>query len=342
MTGTEPGTVDGTPVSERYIEAKARAERIRQGIDTFTATVDDLAEAVRGDDWLTLGYDGPVDYFEQEQIAERWRASEGSQEALVAALRAAGLTQASTGELLGLSQPRVSLIEQGKTGHEPPKKPRSRSISRANSPCKPRSTESDDEPEPNQSPSPDPGKPDPAAPTGDGQEDAEPGTSGVTVDVADQDRKHYLSTWDELRRVVPQLHTMTKREAEPPEQFFERCLPEVREDWRRTRDGVLYRKPDRKLPVALTGEYLVILLTTLLERGRPELGPEADRASLLAYIHALAAEVERLSEGQVTYDDLVEQFPDAGAGGAVSGGEPEAPPYLAGLFDDAEEAGDPA
>jgi hypothetical protein len=189
--------------------------------------------------------------------------------------------------------------------------------------------------------------------------DGQGGTSGVTVDVADQDRPNYLSAWDEFRRLAPKLHTMAREHAEPPEQFFEPARDEVKEVWRRTREGEWFHKGDKRLPVALTGDYLVTVILTVLERGKERLGPDADRADLLAQIHKLSAEVERLTGGRVAYDDLVEQFgnPDGVAEGAVDGAaaepraaplvlaqlpEPEAPSYLAGLFDDAEGAGDPA
>jgi hypothetical protein len=114
----EPEAITGEPVaSTPYAEAKARAERIRQGLDSFNDTAADLAEAIRLNDYETLEYRNWSEYFQRERLDERIR-SDGIRAALVATLRAAGLTQGKTGSLLGISQARVSQIERGVTGNE--------------------------------------------------------------------------------------------------------------------------------------------------------------------------------------------------------------------------------
>jgi hypothetical protein len=135
------------------------------------------------------------------------------------------------------------------------------------------------------------------------------------VTVADGDRKNCLSAWDEIRRVAPKLHTMAREHAEPPPGFFEPARAEVREVWRTNREGERFHKGDRRLPVALTGDYLVTLVLTVLERGKEKLGPDADRAGLLAQIHALAAERDELAAAAGQRDEdamkaLEELFPN--------------------------------
>jgi hypothetical protein len=169
----------------------------------------------------------------------------------------------------------------------------------------------------NAAPDPDPPT-DEAAPTGgddapDGQQDGQAGSSGVSPIV---DPAHYQNTWDELRRLAPKLHTMTKREAAPPAEFFKPSRYEYKEIWGTNREGERYLKETKRLPVALTGSYLASLIMTVLERGKPELGPDANRADLIAQIQTLTAEVERLSaeaeqRAEASMEKLDEMFPNS-------------------------------
>jgi transcriptional regulator with XRE-family HTH domain len=118
-TGDVEPVVEGTPVPDLKVEARDRAGRIRAGIDGYATMCTDLAEAIRYEDWKTLGYASLPEYFEGEEIAERWKASETNRAALVLALADAGLTQGNVADLLHISQQRVSQIERGKTGHAP-------------------------------------------------------------------------------------------------------------------------------------------------------------------------------------------------------------------------------
>jgi hypothetical protein len=128
------------------------------------------------------------------------------------------------------------------------------------------------------------------------------------------ERIAYEAAWEELRRLAPGLHKIT-REGVPPKGFFEPARNEDKEVWRTNRDGERYFKELKRLKVPLTGDYLVTLIMTILRRGKEGLGPDADRAGLLAQIHALAAEVDRLAAAAGQRDEaamkaLEELFPN--------------------------------
>lgn len=89
-------------------QARARAERIRAGIRTFVATLNDIADAYRECDWETLGYDSWDQYVAQEFSEARLRLSTEDRRKAVETLRlTGGMSTRAIGSALGISEATV-------------------------------------------------------------------------------------------------------------------------------------------------------------------------------------------------------------------------------------------
>lgn len=85
-------------------KARERAERIRNGMRTYIATLKDIADAYKERDWLTLDYKSWDDYVSSEFSDTRLKLSRDDRQKAVEALRIAGLTHRAIGSVLGVSK----------------------------------------------------------------------------------------------------------------------------------------------------------------------------------------------------------------------------------------------
>lgn len=84
-------------------KARERAERIRNGMRTYIATLKDIADAYKERDWLTLDYKSWGDYVTGEFSETRLKLSREDRQKAVEALRIAGLSQRAIAPVLGVS-----------------------------------------------------------------------------------------------------------------------------------------------------------------------------------------------------------------------------------------------
>lgn len=96
--------VDRADLSRR----RARAGRIRQGIQSYIHTLGDVAAAYADRDWEHLGYKTWDEYVDGEFGASRLQLSPEHRQKAVQELRLAGLSQRAIGEALGVGQATVS------------------------------------------------------------------------------------------------------------------------------------------------------------------------------------------------------------------------------------------
>ncbi|SBT64248.1 hypothetical protein GA0070622_1218 [Micromonospora sediminicola] len=98
-------TADVIALTEQSTEemARARAERIRQGMRNWLETVSEYALAWERRDWHVLGYADWQAYLDGEFGAERLRMPTAQRQVAVEALRSAGMSQRAIGSALGVS-----------------------------------------------------------------------------------------------------------------------------------------------------------------------------------------------------------------------------------------------
>ncbi|MEU0081395.1 hypothetical protein ABZY58_26135 [Micromonospora tulbaghiae] len=98
-------TADVAALTEQSTEevARARAERIRQGMRNWLETVSEYALAWERRDWHVLGYADWQAYLDGEFGAERLRMPTAQRQVAVEALRSAGMSQRAIGSALGVS-----------------------------------------------------------------------------------------------------------------------------------------------------------------------------------------------------------------------------------------------
>ncbi|PZG04854.1 hypothetical protein C1I95_33040 [Micromonospora craterilacus] len=99
-------TADVVELTERSTEqaARARADRIRQGLRDYLETVQEFALAFERCDWQVLGYPTWQDYLDGEYGADRLRVPEVHRRAAVATLRQVGMSTRAIGAALGVSK----------------------------------------------------------------------------------------------------------------------------------------------------------------------------------------------------------------------------------------------
>lgn len=88
--------------------ARARAARIRAGIQTYLHTLADVSAAYAQRDWVALGYADWQAYVDGEYGAERLRLSPEHRAKAVAELRLAGMSQRAIGTALGVDAATVN------------------------------------------------------------------------------------------------------------------------------------------------------------------------------------------------------------------------------------------
>jgi hypothetical protein len=88
--------------------ARARAARIRAGIQTYLHTLADVSAAYAQRDWTALGYADWQSYVDGEYGAERLRLSPEHRQKAVAELRLAGMSTRAIGSALGVSKDTVA------------------------------------------------------------------------------------------------------------------------------------------------------------------------------------------------------------------------------------------
>lgn len=96
--------IDRADVSRR----RARAGRIRQGIQSYIHTLGDVAAAYAERDWEFLGYKAWDEYVDGEFGASRLQLSPEHRQKAVQELRLAGLSQRAIGSALGVSKTTVA------------------------------------------------------------------------------------------------------------------------------------------------------------------------------------------------------------------------------------------
>lgn len=101
--------------------ARARAARIRAGIQTYVHTLADIAAAYAERDWTALGYADWQAYVDGEYGAERLRLTPEARQSAVRELRLAGMSQRAIGTTLGVSKATVAndLAEVVNSDHLP-------------------------------------------------------------------------------------------------------------------------------------------------------------------------------------------------------------------------------
>lgn len=87
--------------------ARARAARIRAGIQNYLHTLADIAAAYAQRDWTALGYADWQSYVDGEYSEHRLRLTPEHRAKAVAELRLAGMSQRAIGSALGVSQDTV-------------------------------------------------------------------------------------------------------------------------------------------------------------------------------------------------------------------------------------------
>ena len=119
------GVTDGRVLSPRETEAVQRVEALKAAIDSHQATAGQVADAASAvltcRDWKYLpggGYETVGECLAAEGVWRQWEKARKPLERLVAGFLDNGLTQKETGQLLGISQARVSQLHGGKSGNE--------------------------------------------------------------------------------------------------------------------------------------------------------------------------------------------------------------------------------
>lgn len=185
--------------------ARARAARIRAGIQTYLHTLADVAAAYAQRDWTALGYADWQAYVDGEYGAERLRLSPEHRAKAVAELRLSGMSQRAIGTALGVSVATVNrdlgtvpdeTVPDRITGLDGREQPASRPQSPA------------PEPEPEASTSTGPGHDNPQSRAGEAHAgpDTDPVTPGVGVEAGAEFRGSASagdSFADVLDRLVP-------------------------------------------------------------------------------------------------------------------------------------------
>ncbi|MGC5664949.1 hypothetical protein ACN261_31950 [Micromonospora sp. WMMD723] len=97
---------DVVALTDRSTEeaARARAERIRQGLRDYLETVAEFALAFERGDWQVLGYPSWQDYLDGEYGADRLRVPEVHRTQAVATLRHVGMSTRAIGAALNISK----------------------------------------------------------------------------------------------------------------------------------------------------------------------------------------------------------------------------------------------
>jgi len=111
--------LDRAEVSRR----RARAGRIRQGIQSYISTLADVAAAYAERDWEVLGYESWEAYVDEEFGADRLRLTPEHRQKAVQELRLAGLSQRAIGSALGVSASTVNADLAGVQNRTPDEAP---------------------------------------------------------------------------------------------------------------------------------------------------------------------------------------------------------------------------
>lgn len=88
-------------------EANERAARIRDGLDSYTAMRQDIADAYSAQDWLALEYGSWPEYVMAEFGPELQRLARGDRRQAVADRRAEGMSMRQIGRAVGISAEQV-------------------------------------------------------------------------------------------------------------------------------------------------------------------------------------------------------------------------------------------
>ena len=84
--------------------ARARADRIRAGLESLYTLRFDIAEAYQAQDWQSLGYDSWSSYVESEFVGARLRLPREERRELVGTLREAGMSTRAIAATAGTSK----------------------------------------------------------------------------------------------------------------------------------------------------------------------------------------------------------------------------------------------
>jgi len=105
LTDHDPAKVIAATATDA---ARGRAERIREGIHNYLATLGEIAAAYAERDWVHLGYASWDAYVDGEFGAERLRLPAGDRQQAVTELRLAGMSQRAIASTVGVNQATVS------------------------------------------------------------------------------------------------------------------------------------------------------------------------------------------------------------------------------------------
>lgn len=101
--------MSSNPVEQTNIDAaRARAERIRAGLESLYTLRFDIAEAYQEQDWRALGYDTWSSYVESEFVGARLRLPQEERRELVGTLREAGMSTRAIAATTGASKNTVT------------------------------------------------------------------------------------------------------------------------------------------------------------------------------------------------------------------------------------------